>query len=189
MRETIGEWKKEWFETNGSTDEIEVVIEDLSQGDGVPHFYEGSFKDVPEELEKEKVISSGRILDSSSPERIGAYVLTINRNLVQNAFESEIDRIITAMMEHICDNICRHPYSCSEEELEAICCECKMGKFVCELLNLNMTTQPQNQICRYSPPENPATCKGCEKGCLDKKPAAYVNREFENAVNEMIENM
>lgn len=41
------------------------------------------------------------------------------------------------------------------------------------------------RICRYDKDANPSTCSGCEYGCLDKKPAAYINREFENAVKEM----
>jgi hypothetical protein len=43
----------------------------------------------------------------------------------------------------------------------------------------------KKKICRYNPPENTKTCKGCEKGCLDKVPGMYINREFENAVKEM----
>lgn len=44
------------------------------------------------------------------------------------------------------------------------------------------------KICRYDKPENPNTCDGCGYGCLDKKPAAYINRDFENAVKEMESN-
>lgn len=40
-------------------------------------------------------------------------------------------------------------------------------------------------ICRYNPPQNPTICTGCEKGCLDKPPAAYINKDFEDAVKEM----
>lgn len=43
----------------------------------------------------------------------------------------------------------------------------------------------ENKYCRYNPHEDPETCKGCEKGCLDKKPGMYINREFEDAVKEM----
>ena len=39
------------------------------------------------------------------------------------------------MMEHICDNLCRYPDQLSEMELEDKCAECKMGRFVCDILN------------------------------------------------------
>lgn len=40
-------------------------------------------------------------------------------------------------------------------------------------------------ICRYDKDANPSSCPGCEYGCLEKRPAAYINREFEEAVKEM----
>ncbi|MDF2610063.1 MAG: hypothetical protein K0R92_1537 [Lachnospiraceae bacterium] len=47
-----------------------------------------------------------------------------------------LDELITEMMEHICDNLCRHPREAKDEnELEYICAECKMGQFVCAILN------------------------------------------------------
>jgi hypothetical protein len=46
-----------------------------------------------------------------------------------------IDKITTEMMEYVCDNLCRYPKECSEDELIDVCSECKMGKFVCCLLN------------------------------------------------------
>lgn len=77
MRETVGEWRKKWIETNGETDELEVVIEDSSMEDFALYVYEGSFKDLPEELLDKRVIKCFQIIDSSVPERIGAYSLTI----------------------------------------------------------------------------------------------------------------
>ncbi len=74
--ETIKEWKKEWVETNGETDELEVLISDRNSAfDG--YVYEGSFVNIPEELEEKKVVGCGKILDSSVPARIGAYSLKI----------------------------------------------------------------------------------------------------------------
>ena len=73
MRKTIKDWKDEWIETNGKTDELEVTISDNSDDLA----YEGSFADIPKALEEMKVISSGRILDSTVKNRIGAYTLTI----------------------------------------------------------------------------------------------------------------
>lgn len=77
MRETIREWKKEWIETNGETDEVEVLITNSKLEESQPYIYEGSFKNIPEELEEKKVIDWGKILDSSVPARIGAYSLKI----------------------------------------------------------------------------------------------------------------
>lgn len=77
MRETIKDWKMEWIETNGETDEVEVVIKDSNLDDFAPYVYEGSFVDIPEELYDRKVISCGRIENSSVLERNGAYSLTI----------------------------------------------------------------------------------------------------------------
>ncbi len=77
MRETVRDWKNEWIETNGETDELEVVIEDSKLGDFAQCVYEGSFKNIPKELLDKKVIENWKILDSSVPERIGAYSLTI----------------------------------------------------------------------------------------------------------------
>ena len=41
------------------------------------------------------------------------------------------------------------------------------------------------KVCRYDKDANTQGCSGCKSGCLDKKPAAYINREFEEAVKEM----
>lgn len=49
--------------------------------------------------------------------------------------ETRMDRITTRMMEHICDNLCKYPDQLSGEELEEKCTGCKMGKYVCDILN------------------------------------------------------
>ena len=77
MRETIKDWKKEWIETNGKTEDLEVLIKDSSLDDFAPCIYEGSFVNIPESLEEKKVIEWGQVCDSSIPNRIGAYSLTI----------------------------------------------------------------------------------------------------------------
>jgi hypothetical protein len=77
MRDTVKEWKDEWIETNGETTDLEVLIKDGNLDDLAPYVYEGSFIEIPKELEWKKVIDSGKILDSSVPARIGAYSLTI----------------------------------------------------------------------------------------------------------------
>ena len=57
----------------------------------------------------------------------------IEKNKVE---ETIMDTMTTNMMEHICDNLCK--YSCSttsQEALEEICAGCKMGQFICGILN------------------------------------------------------
>ena len=51
--------------------------------------------------------------------------------------ESVMDMLTTEMMEHLCDNLCMHPnrVGVSQEELDEICDGCKMGHFVCGILN------------------------------------------------------
>ena len=49
---------------------------------------------------------------------------------------NQMNKITTEMAEHICDNLCKYPEQCGEDELANICCDCKMGKFVCDLLNI-----------------------------------------------------
>ncbi len=76
-QKTIKDWKNKWIETNGETDELEVVIEHSKLDHFAPSVYEGSFKNIPENLLDKKVIEIWKIIDSSEPERIGAYSLTI----------------------------------------------------------------------------------------------------------------
>lgn len=78
MRESIKEWKNEWIETNGETDELEVLIS-YSNSDSDGYIYEGSFVNIPEELEEKKIIDYGKILDSSVLARIRAYSLKVWR--------------------------------------------------------------------------------------------------------------
>lgn len=51
--------------------------------------------------------------------------------------ETIVDKLTTEMMEHICDNICKHPCrtDIDQEGLEEICAECRMGQFVCNICN------------------------------------------------------
>lgn len=50
---------------------------------------------------------------------------------------NKVDKITTEMMEHICDNLCRFPREAEDEDqLVDICAECEMGRFVCDLCNL-----------------------------------------------------
>ena len=49
--------------------------------------------------------------------------------------ETWMDGITTEMMEHICDNLCKYPDQLSEMEPEDKCAECKMGRFMRDILN------------------------------------------------------
>ena len=77
MRETLKDWKRDWIEENGETNELEVVVKDSKLDDFAPYVYEGSFVDIPEDLLDKKVIDCGQIIESSKPERNGVYSLTI----------------------------------------------------------------------------------------------------------------
>lgn len=49
---------------------------------------------------------------------------------------TDMENIVDSMAEYICDNVCKHPVKCtSEEELDDICCECNLGRYVCDILN------------------------------------------------------
>lgn len=72
MRERVIDWKREWIESNGETNELEVVICQKNE-----EIYAGSFREIPVEMENYRVLENWRILDSSEPNRIGAYTLKI----------------------------------------------------------------------------------------------------------------
>lgn len=76
MRETLNDWKKEWIQTNGITDDVEVLITDSSSNVSA-YAYEGSFAQIPEDLLHRKVIQYGKVVVSSIEERNGAYSLTV----------------------------------------------------------------------------------------------------------------
>ncbi|MFR3727679.1 hypothetical protein [Lacrimispora sp.] len=52
------------------------------------------------------------------------------------ADQNEMEKIVTPMMEHLCDHLCRFLWETErKEDLEDICAECKMDKYVCDILN------------------------------------------------------
>ncbi|WP_312428334.1 hypothetical protein [Lacrimispora sp.] len=52
------------------------------------------------------------------------------------AEQNEMDKVVTPMVEDICDHLCRFPKAASDPEaMEVICAECQMGKYVCLILN------------------------------------------------------
>ena len=46
--------------------------------------------------------------------------------------ENIVETLTTEMMEHICDNLCKHPLRVgqTQEELEHICNQCKIGLYM-----------------------------------------------------------
>lgn len=50
--------------------------------------------------------------------------------------ENEMLKIVTPMMEHVCDHLCRFPGEISDqEELDKVCGGCQMGDHICNILN------------------------------------------------------
>lgn len=55
---------------------------------------------------------------------------------MDGARETEMDRLTTEMAEYFCDKICKYPMECQDKEsLDEICYECKLGQFICDILN------------------------------------------------------
>ncbi|WP_097003907.1 hypothetical protein [Lacrimispora amygdalina] len=52
------------------------------------------------------------------------------------AEQNEMLEIVTPMVEHVCDHLCRFPGEISDqEELDKICGGCQMGDHICSILN------------------------------------------------------
>jgi len=61
--------------------------------------------------------------------------ITLKRE-TKMAEQNEMEKIVTPMVEDICDHLCRFPKELSDSEaLKKICAECQMGKYVCLILN------------------------------------------------------
>ena len=65
------------------------------------------------------------------------------------AEQKEMEKIVTPMVEHVCDKLCRFPKEVVDPEaLEDICAECQMGQYVCDILNTyNQVNDFQNTQC------------------------------------------
>ncbi|WP_312426347.1 hypothetical protein [Lacrimispora sp.] len=61
------------------------------------------------------------------------------------ADQNEMEKIVTSMMEYLCDHRCRFPWEIErKEDLEEICAGCQMGQYVCDIVNTyNAATQLQ----------------------------------------------
>ena len=56
--------------------------------------------------------------------------------------QTEMDSLVEEMMEHVCDELCRHPRQAEGHmELEGICATCSMGEYVRGILGMY---NPQN---------------------------------------------
>ena len=88
---------------------------------------------------------------------------------------TDIDQITTEMMEYICDSVCKHSNNAMllQEELDGFCAECKMGKFVCDILNtynhLNSCSGCQSEECT----KQLLPCRTCRRDKEDR----YVRKE------------
>lgn len=50
--------------------------------------------------------------------------------------QNEMEKIVTPMMEHLCDHLCRFPWEVErKEDLEDICAECRMDRYTNDILN------------------------------------------------------
>jgi len=65
--------------------------------------------------------------------------------------ENEMDKITTELAEWTCDQICIYPQKIHNEEmLTDICCECALGSYICQILNLynKLNNFEQSQIVK-----------------------------------------
>ncbi len=52
------------------------------------------------------------------------------------AEQNEMLKIVTPMMEHVCDHLCRFPWEIErKEDLEEVCAGCQMDKYTNDILN------------------------------------------------------
>ncbi len=50
--------------------------------------------------------------------------------------QNEMEKIVTPMMEHLCDHLCRFPWEIErKEDLEEVCAGCQMDKYTNDILN------------------------------------------------------
>jgi len=49
--------------------------------------------------------------------------------------ENIMDKITTEMAEYVCDLVCGKIDDVSNDEADRICDECRMGQFMCDILN------------------------------------------------------
>lgn len=101
-------------------------------------------------IEKEHQHST---LMNKSKIELANYIMTLehNNNVLHDTIDTQAENfkellnkyfektklVFTKIMEHTCDNLCKYPTQATEqEELDNICHECEIGKFICEVLKL-----------------------------------------------------
>ena len=94
MRETLKDWKRDWREENGETHDLEVVISDSKLDEYAPYVYEGNFANIPKELLDRRVIKYWQIIESSNPERNGAYSLKIWGNNMEENYKKKLYKLL-----------------------------------------------------------------------------------------------
>lgn len=95
---------------------------------------------------------------------------------------TDMDKLTTEMMEHICDNLCKHPIRVgqTQDELDDICAECKMGKFVCDILNAYNRLNDFDKTQSYDLLKKLSEYRNLEeKGLLLKLPCAIGTTVYE----------
>ena len=55
--------------------------------------------------------------------------------LVITGPESNFEGMVDEMIEYVCDKLCKYPYELDEKALEDKCDDCKMGGYICKILN------------------------------------------------------
>jgi len=52
------------------------------------------------------------------------------------AEQNEMEKIVTPMVEHVCDHLCRFPWEIErKEDLEEVCAGCQMDQYTNRILN------------------------------------------------------
>lgn len=76
----IKDWIERWIEQFGTkkkeNDDVILITKDYYNDD--KNIYEGHFLDAPEEMHSYKIIEKSRIINSSNPHRINAYVFSVD---------------------------------------------------------------------------------------------------------------
>lgn len=50
--------------------------------------------------------------------------------------QKEMEKIVTPMLEHVCDHLCRFPWEIErKEDLEEVCASCQMDQYTNRILN------------------------------------------------------
>ena len=62
------------------------------------------------------------------------------------AEQNEMEKIVTPMMEHVCDHLCRFPWEIErKEDLEEVCASCQIQQYVCDILNIYNQLDSENK--------------------------------------------